>query len=159
MKLYATIFTFLIALNLSAQFEKDIKFDEKKQNENIVIKLTEDMESIELNFLSKLEKGYLSIKIYDPENNEKGSFLLFSNRSLDLSNNLGMRIDSVKVNTKWKKTKIDFVKDSIQIGKFELTGKEGQVKKIIKNPIKGRWTIKLIGKKVKGSITTSVNII
>tara|TARA_R110002073_G_scaffold89852_8_gene212597 strand:+ start:29675 stop:30166 length:492 start_codon:yes stop_codon:yes gene_type:complete len=158
-KLNATIFIFLIALNLSAQYDQEIKFDEKKQNKKIVIGLTKDMKSIELNFFSKLEEGHLSIKIYDPENNEKGSFLLFSNKSFGFSTKLGMKIDSLKAGTKWKGTKNNSVKDSIQIRKFKLTGKERQVKKIIKNPMKGRWFIKLTGEKVKGSITASVNII
>lgn len=144
--------TILILFLLSTFFSfgqeltREIKFDEKKQNKIIAISLTEDMKSIELNFFSKIEEGYITIKIFGPENNEKGSFLLYANKSLNLSTKLGMKIDSLKANIKWKRTK-------------NHSGKEGQVKRIIKNPMKGRWVIKLIGEKVKGTIATSVNII
>ena len=186
-KLSVVAFMFLIALNINGQekISKTYTFDGKKKKETVRMKLSNDnIKSIIMNISSKIKGGFVSVEIVDPNSNIKDSFVLFSaNRTMHLAKSItnklkemkdtgnsnlkwkrvknGLIIDSIKIgssNSKWKPVKSGLVIDSAKVGKFKLIGKEGEIRKVIKKPIKGRWMVILKTQKAKGTVTLSFDI-
>lgn len=128
---FITVFSLLLLMSFysSAQdcsgisSNRSIELDSSSDKEKIKIEVTENVQKLHFGISSTITSGDLTVEIYDPKGKKQGNFSVESQLNSSTSSNA---------------KKKELVCGSMQKG--------------ISNPMKGDWTIKLIPKKVTGTV-------
>lgn len=135
-KLFAGTLTMIILFaNLSfgqgteLNLKRSISLSGDSETEEIEIKVEDETLNLNISIRSTVKVGGLTIEIYDPNGVRQGNFSVGS--QLNLKRHSSERKDN--------KSKNEVV--------------NGQIEKLVKEPIVGNWIIKIIPSKAEGSVS------
>lgn len=119
--------------------------------QKIILPITEQYNDLNLNIMSNLNEGDLTIEIYDPVGENQGNF------------SIGCQLNLPKL--KKNKPELENKLDTLIIGTplngssygyngyiYNNESVQGKISRSFKNPIKGNWIVKIIPKNAKGFI-------